>query len=317
MNLPQRAVSDATDLENMAVLEGGVFVMGSDRHYPEERPAHKVRVAGFRIDRHLVTNREFGQFVTETGHVTLPEREIDPADYPDADPQLLLPASVVFVAPPGPVDLRDTHNWWHYILGADWRHPRGPDSDIVGLEDHPVVQVGYDDALAYAQWAGKDLPTEAEWEFAAWAGHSGSEFAWGDELVPGGHYMANTWQGEFPWKNEASDGYRWTSPVGAFPPNDFGLYDMIGNVWEWTQDWYQGHGGIKHACCTLDNPRGPRAEDSVDENAAGPRLPRRVMKGGSHVCAPNYCRRYRPAARMAQPIDTATSHLGFRCVVRE
>ena len=302
---------------DMVSLPGGSFLMGSNDHYPEERPAHKVRVGAFAIDRHAVTNRQFARFVAATGHVTQAERPADPADYPDADPALLVPSSVVFVPPPARVDLRNTHNWWHYVPGADWRHPRGPDSSLDGLEDHPVVQVGYDDALAYARWAGKDLPTEAEWEFAARGGREPSEFAWGDELVPGGRYMANTWQGEFPWDNQALDGYAWTSPVGSFPPNDHGLYDMIGNVWEWTSDWYQAHDQLPgRPCCTLENPRGASREDSVDARAAGPRIPRRVMKGGSHVCAPNYCRRYRPAARMPQPVDTATCHLGFRCVIR-
>lgn len=303
---------------DMVQLPGGSFLMGSNDHYPEERPARKVRVGAFAIDRHAVTNRQFARFVEATGHLTLAERPVDPADYPGADPALLLPASVVFVPPAARVDLGNLHNWWHYVPGADWRHPRGPDSSLDGLADHPVVQVGYEDALAYAHWAGKDLPTEAEWEYAAWGGREGSEFAWGDELVPDGRYMANTWQGEFPWDNQVLDGYAWTAPVGSFPPNGYGLYDMIGNVWEWTSDWYQTHDRLPgKACCTLENPRGGSREDSVDARAAGPRIPRRVMKGGSHVCAPNYCRRYRPAARMAQPIDTATCHVGFRCVVRQ
>lgn len=302
---------------DMVQLPGGSFVMGSNDHYPEERPARKVRVGAFAIDRYAVTNRQFARFVEATGHLTLAERPADPADYPGADPALLVPASVVFVPPAGRVDLGNLHNWWHYLPGADWRHPRGPGSSLDGLEDHPVVQVGYEDALAYAQWAGKDLPTEAEWEYAAWGGREGSEFAWGDELVPEGRYMANTWQGEFPWDNQVLDGHAWTAPVGSFPPNGYGLYDMIGNVWEWTSDWYQTHDRLPgKACCTLENPRGGSREDSVDARASGPRIPRRVMKGGSHVCAPNYCRRYRPAARMAQPIDTATCHVGFRCVVR-
>lgn len=302
---------------DMVQLPGGSFVMGSNAHYPEERPARKVRVGPFAIDRYAVTNRQFACFVEATGHVTLAERPVDPADYPGADPALLVPASVVFVPPRGRVDMGNLHNWWHYVPGADWRHPRGPQSSLEGLEDHPVVQVGYEDALAYAHWAGKALPTEAEWEYAAWGGREGSEFAWGDTLAPDGRHMANTWQGEFPWENQCLDGYAWTAPVGSFPANGYGLYDMIGNVWEWTSDWYQTHDRLPgKACCTLENPRGGSREDSVDARANGPRIPRRVMKGGSHVCAPNYCRRYRPAARMAQPIDTATCHVGFRCVVR-
>lgn len=303
-------------LDDMVRIEGGSFVMGSDHHYPEERPAHKVAVDGFWIDRHAVTNREFARFVEATGHVTLAERPADPADYPGADPAMLAPASVVFVSPPGRVDLRNHYNWWQYVPGADWRHPRGRDSSLEGLDDHPVVHVAYEDALAYAQWAGKDLPTEAEWEFAAKGGGDGTEFAWGDELAPDGRHMANTWQGEFPWQAEPVDGFLWTAPVGSFDPNGYGLYDMIGNVWEWTSDWYQEHGRIQqHACCTLQNPRGAEREASMDPNNPV-QIPRRVMKGGSHLCAPNYCRRYRPAARMAQPVDTSTCHVGFRCVVR-
>ncbi|HZX76998.1 formylglycine-generating enzyme family protein [Lysobacter sp.] len=303
-------------LDNMVRIEGGSFVMGSDHHYPEERPAHKVAVDGFWIDRHAVTNREFARFVEATGHVTLAEKPADPADYPGADPAMLAPASVVFVPPPGRVDLRNHYNWWQYVPGADWRHPRGPESSLEGLDDHPVVHVAYEDALAYARWAGKDLPTEAEWEFAAKGGRDGTEFAWGDELVPDGRHMANTWQGEFPWQAEPEDGFLWTAPVGSFDPNGYGLYDMIGNVWEWTSDWYQEHGHIQqHACCTLQNPRGGERDASMDPNNPV-QIPRRVMKGGSHLCAPNYCRRYRPAARMAQPVDTSTCHVGFRCVVR-
>lgn len=303
-------------LDGMVRIDGGSFVMGSDHHYPEERPAHKVAVDGFWIDRNAVTNREFARFVEATGHVTLAEKPADPADYPGADPAMLAPASVVFVPPPGRVDLRNHYNWWQYVPGADWRHPRGPDSSLEGLDDHPVVHVAYEDAMAYAQWAGKDLPTEAEWEFAAKGGRDGTEFAWGDELVPEGRHMANTWQGEFPWQAEAADGFLWTAPVGSFDPNGYGLYDMIGNVWEWTRDWYQDHGRIQqHACCTLQNPRGGERDASMDPNNPV-QIPRRVMKGGSHLCAPNYCRRYRPAARMAQPVDTSTCHVGFRCVVR-
>jgi sulfatase modifying factor 1 len=203
-----------------------------------------------------------------------------------------------------------------YVAGADWRHPRGPDSSLQGLWNHPVVHVAFEDAQAYAKWAGKDLPTEAEWEFAARGGLDAAEFAWGDEFTPGGRHMANTWQGEFPWQNLLQDAYEWTAPVGSFPPNGYGLHEMAGNVWEWTTDWYQEHGKIEHACCTLDNPRGGAAEASHDPRMSNVRIPRKVMKGGSYLCAPNYCRRYRPAARMAQEIDTSTCHLGFRCIKR-
>lgn len=299
--------------EPMIRLEGGEFLMGSDRHYPEEAPAHRVRVDGFWIDRCCVTNDEFARFVQATGYVTVAERAAHPDDYPGADPAMLQPASVVFVQPDGPVDLRNHYQWWHYLVGANWRHPQGPHSSLEGRGQHPVVHVAFEDASAYAAWAGKRLPTEAEWEFAARGGLEGTEFAWGDELVPGGKHMANTWQGEFPWQALPEDGFVGTSPVGAFPANGFGLYDMIGNVWEWTVDWYQQHGAAQHACCTASNPRGGTREASVDPRDAA-QMPRRVTKGGSHLCAPNYCRRYRPAARMAQPVDTSTSHLGFRCV---
>ena len=308
----------SVSFENMVRIPGGSFLMGSDHHYPEEAPAHKVAVAGFWIDTHSVTNAQFSRFVAETGHVTLAERPADPADYPGADPALLAPSSVVFLQPPGPVDLRNHFNWWSYVPGADWRHPYGPQSSIEGKDDYPVVHVAFEDALAYAQWAGKSLPTEAEWEFAARGGLDGAEFCWGDEFTPGGRYMANTWQGEFPWQNLEEDGYLQVAPVGSFEPNGFGLYDMAGNVWEWTTDFYQEHSRIQqHACCTLQNPRGGIAEQSHDPRNPQVKIPRRVMKGGSHLCAPNYCRRYRPAARMAQPIDTSTCHLGFRCIVRD
>jgi len=300
----------------MILIDGGTFLMGSDSHYPEESPAHKVSVDAFWIDQSVVTNDEFAQFVEATGYVTLAERPANPADYPGADPAMLVPSSVVFMPTPGPVDLRAPYQWWHYVAGADWRHPRGPESSVDELGNHPVVHVAFEDAEAYAKWIGKELPSEAEWEFAARGGLDGAEFTWGDEFTPDGRYMANTWQGEFPWQNLEQDGFSWTAPVGSFPANGYGLSDMAGNVWEWTTDWYQDHAKIPtHACCTLENPRGGSPEASVDPQDQV-RMPRRVMKGGSHLCAPNYCRRYRPASRMAQCFDTSTCHLGFRCVVR-
>ncbi|HEX7235918.1 MAG TPA: formylglycine-generating enzyme family protein, partial [Gammaproteobacteria bacterium] len=243
---------------DMCFVPGATFRMGSDRHYPEEAPAHDVSVDGFWMDRYAVTNREFDRFVKTTGHVTLAERPVDPALYPGAQPELLVPSSVVFVKPPGRVDLRNAYNWWRYVPGADWRHPRGPRSSLQGLSDHPVVHVAFEDAAAYARWAGKELPTEAEWELAARGGLEAAEFVWGDELAPNGELRANTWQGEFPWQNTNEDGYEWTAPVGSFPPNGYGLYEMAGNVWEWTTDWYTP----KHpdeqlkACCIPQNPRG-------------------------------------------------------------
>jgi formylglycine-generating enzyme len=300
----------------MVWVEGGEFQMGSDRHYPEEAPAHRVRVDGFWIDQHTVTNREFAQFAAKTGHVTLAERAPDPADYPGAREDLLVPASTVFEAPSHRVRLDNPYNWWSYVPGAEWRHPQGPGSSIRRLPDHPVVQVAWEDVAAYAAWVGKELPTEAEWEYAARGGLDGATYAWGEELTPEGRWMANTWQGDFPVDNTAEDGYVGTAPVGSFLPNGYGLFDMIGNVWEWTSDWYADHGRAAHACCAVANPRGGQRDTSFDPTVAEVRIPRKVMKGGSHLCSPNYCRRYRPAARMPQPVDTATSHLGFRCIVR-
>ena len=246
------------------------------------------------MDEHPVTNLEFLRFVKATGHVTSAEQAPDPAQYPDAKPDMLFAGSVVFEKSSGPVDLSNHFNWWTWRRGADWRHPEGPESSLHGRERHPVVHVAFDDAEAYAAWAGKELPTEAEWEFAARGGLDGAEFAWGDELMPKGKPMANTWQGEFPYENTLVDGYEGTSPVGAFPPNGYGLYDMAGNVWEWTTDWYAASHEAASPCCGGD----PRAA-SIDPNDTSA-IPRKVMKGGSHLCAPNYCRRYRPAARMAQ-----------------
>jgi len=292
--------------------------MGSDRHYPEEAPAHDVSVDGFWMDRAPVTNRDFLQFVNATGYVTLAEKKPDPADYPGALPHMIRAGSLVFTPPREPVDLRDWSRWWVFKLGANWRRPYGPRSSIGGRHDHPVVHIAYRDAEAYAAWAGKELPTEAEWEFAARGGLDASEYAWGDEFTPGGKPMANTWQGVFPLEDLASDGYERTSPVGAFPSNGYGLVDMIGNVWEWTNDWYatRHQADPLKACCIPQNPRGGVREASFDPAQPEIAIPRKVLKGGSHLCAPNYCRRYRPAARHAQPIDTSMSHVGFRCIVR-
>ncbi len=301
---------------NMVWVPGGTFLMGSNRHYAEEAPAHSVTVDGFWVDQYSVTNEDFRRFVEATGYITVAERPPDPADYPGAKPELLVPASVVFRKPPAPVDLRDCFQWWSYVPGANWRHPEGPSSTLKDRCRHPVVHVAYEDAVAYAEWIGKELPTEAEWEFAARGGLEGAEFVWGDEFAPGGKYMANTWQGRFPWENLKNDGFEGTAPVGSFAPNGFGLYDMAGNVWEWTTDWYQPHAQAVHSCCASINPRGGDRDQSHDPIAAGGSIPRKVMKGGSYLCAPNYCRRYRPAARMAQPVDTSTCHLGFRLIAR-
>jgi formylglycine-generating enzyme required for sulfatase activity len=306
-------------LHGMIRVPGGTFQMGSDRHYPEEAPVHRVTVDGFWIDCTPVTNRDFKRFVEATGYVTFAEVAPDPKDYPGALPHMLKAGSLVFTPPDHPVDLRNFANWWAFKFGANWRRPYGKGSSIRGLDDHPVVHIAYRDAQAYAQWAGKELPTEAEWEFAARGGLDGAEFAWGDELMPGGRRMANTWQGLFPHQNLAQDGFERTSSVKAFPPNGYGLYDMIGNVWEWTTDWYapKHEADAPKACCIPENPRGGSEAGSYDSCQPQIRIPRRVVKGGSHLCAPNYCRRYRPAARHAQPIDTSMSHVGFRCIIRE
>jgi sulfatase modifying factor 1 len=310
-----RSAQAADGLEAMAWLDGGLFQMGSDRHYPEEAPRHPVRVEGFWIDRGPVTNEQFAAFVDATAHVTTAEIAPNPDDYPGALPELCHPGSLVFKPTDHAVDVRDWSQWWEFRLGADWRHPYGPDSSIAALMDHPVVHVTHDDATAFARWAGKSLPSEAQWEYAAWGGLEDSEFAWGDELELGGRHFANVWQGEFPWQNLQSDGFERTSPVGFYGPNGFGLVDMIGNVWEWTDDWYRArHPEAKDKpCCIPSNPRGGPKSDSHDRCGAIA-IPRKALKGGSHLCAPNYCRRYRPAARHPQPIDTSASHIGFRCV---
>lgn len=304
---------------NMVRVPGGTFRMGSDRHYPEEAPVHSVTVDGFWIDRNPVINRQFRQFVNATGYVTFAERRPDAKDYPGALPHMLKAGSLVFTPPRAPVDLRDWSQWWTFKFGANWKRPYGPRSSISGLDNHPVVHIAYCDAEAYAQWAGKELPTEAEWEFAARGGIDGAEFAWGNAFTPGGQHRANTWQGNFPHENLATDGFERTSPVMAFPPNGYGVYDMIGNVWEWTADWWSGKHEADAAkpCCIPHNPRGGPQAASYDPCQPQIKIPRKVLKGGSHLCAPNYCRRYRPAARHAEPVDTSTSHVGFRCVVRD
>jgi sulfatase modifying factor 1 len=299
----------------MAWIEGGRFQMGSDAHYAEEAPARPVGVDGFWIDTHPVTNREFARFVRATGWTTFCEIAPDPAQYPGALPEMLAPSSLVFAPTAGPVPLNDITHWWRYTPGANWRQPLGPGSSLNGIWDHPVVHVAWADVEAYASWAGKALPTEAEWEFAARGGRDGAEYAWGDELAPDGRLMANTWQGQFPFESSKGAHFR-TSKVGLFPANGYGLSDMIGNTWEWTQDWWSASAAATSPCCAPRNPMGGRAEDSLDPRQPEIAIPRKVLKGGSHLCAPSYCRRYRPAARHAQPVDTSTSHVGFRCVQR-
>ena len=304
----ETAISTGTIDEQMIRIPGGTFIMGSDRHYPEEAPAHPVRVSGFWMDRFPVTNAQFRDFVDATGHVTAAERAPSPEACPGADPDLLVAGSVVFRPPR--TRARSHHDWWGYLPGADWRHPFGPETGIEGLDRHPVVNVAYADARAYARWAGKSLPTEAQWEFAARGGLDGADYVWGNELAPEGRSMANIWKGDFPVRNLKPDDPGPTE-VGSFPPNGFGLHDMAGNVWEWTRDWYRpGHRVTGGACCPVD-PVGP---ESGWADPSAPDIPMRVIKGGSFLCARNYCARYRPAARSSQAVDTSACHIGFRCV---
>ena len=312
------ATAAAPSADDMALVPGGTFLMGSEDFYPEERPVHRVAVDAFWMDRTPVTVAQFRRFVKATGHVTLAERAPDAADYPHADPALLVPGALVFHPTAGPVDLRDVRNWWNWVPGARWDRPEGPGSDTYTRARHPVVHVAYEDAEAYADWAGKSLPTEAEWERAARGGLDGATYAWGDEVAPDGRFVANFWQGEFPWQNLGHDGFAGTSPVGSYPANGFGLHDMTGNIWEWTSDFFTPRHPDEAAngCCVPRNPRVTSDAESFAVGGPGDHIPRRVVKGGSHLCAPNYCLRYRPAARQGEAIDTSTSHIGFRCVVR-
>ncbi|MBL8554005.1 MAG: formylglycine-generating enzyme family protein [Phenylobacterium sp.] len=307
----------ASKFAGMKLIRGGEFVMGSDRHYPEEGPARLATVGDFWIDERPVTNRAFAAFVAATGHRTFAEIAPDPRDYPGMPPEMAVAGSAVFFRPDAPTGTDDPSKWWAYAFGADWRHPWGPDSGIDELLDHPVVQVAYEDAAAFARWAGKTLPTEAEWEYAARGGVEGAAFAWGEDLEPGERPMANYWQGRFPYENTLEDGWERTSPVGSFPANGFGLYDMIGNVWEWTTDWYSDRTATPGpTCCAPARARTVAEHESYDPASPQVKIPRRVLKGGSHLCAENYCQRYRPAARHPQAIDSPTSHIGFRCIVR-
>jgi formylglycine-generating enzyme required for sulfatase activity len=303
----------------MTHIKGGTFRMGSDAHYLEERPAHDVTVDSFWMDRNTITNAEFQAFVKATEYSTVAERPPDPATYPNADPALLKPGSSVFFMPSGHVRMHELRSRWVYVPGANWRHPEGPDSTIEGREREPVVHMAFEDAAAYAAWVGKTLPTEAEWEFAARGGLDGRTYCWGDDFTPNGRQMANTWQGQFPYRDLGSDGFVGRAPVSSFPPNGYGLYDMAGNVWEWTTDWYsdQHPSEAEGPCCVPRNPRGGAEARSYDPTQPAIRIPRKVIKGGSYLCAPSYCRRYRPAARYPQMIDTGTCHIGFRCIIRE
>ncbi len=307
--------------DGMVEITPGTFSMGSDRFYAEEQPIREVAVDRFAIDCGPVAVARFAQFVAASGYVTLAERGPDRAQYPEADPDLLVAGSAVFHPTPGPVPLNDPHRWWAYVPGANWRHPWGPHSDNVQRQDHPVTHIAYEDADAYARWAGKQLPTEAEWEYAARGGQDRAIFAWGDEMHPEGELMANFWQGDFPWRNTGAQGWRGTTPVGLFRPNGYGLSDVTGNVWEWTSDYYSPRAADAEAparsCCGPPvNPAVGTPDASYDIGRPGAHIPRRVIKGGSHLCAPSYCLRYRPAARQPEAIDTSTSHIGFRCIRR-
>ena len=295
-------------------LPGGQFRMGSTSFYPEEAPIHTVRVAPFAIERHPVTNAEFAEFVDATGYVTVAEKPLDPALYPGVAQEDLLPGALVFRPTAGPVNLEDWRQWWDWAPGAHWRRPFGAGSDIAGKDSHPVVQIAYPDAGAYAAWANRRLPTEAEWEYAAAAGAT-TTYAWGDEPTVDGKLMANTWQGRFPYRNDGADNWVGTSPVGIFPPNGFGLFDMIGNVWEWTTTRYSARGHARRDAgadgSSLDLPANSCCPPPADPDPTVIQS----LKGGSHLCAPEYCLRYRPAARSPQSQDSSTTHIGFRCVV--
>jgi sulfatase modifying factor 1 len=305
---PPNADSPGPTPEGMVWIPGGTYWMGADDpSRVDAKPVHEVTVDGFWMDRIEVTNRQFARFVKATGYVTVAERKPDAKDFPDAPPEKLVPGSLVFTPPAGEVSFDDPLVWWRYVPGANWRHPEGPESTIEGKDDYPVVQVCWDDAVAYAHWAGKRLPTEAEWEYAARGGKARELFVWGDELKPEGQWRANIWQGRFPSRNTAEDGYPRTAPVANFPPNGFGLFDMAGNVWEWCTDWYRPGYDVTQK----RNPQGPTSSFDPEE----PGVRKRVQRGGSFLCTDEYCTSYRPGARGKGSTDSAASHVGFRCVL--
>ncbi|MBC8117815.1 MAG: formylglycine-generating enzyme family protein [Candidatus Saccharimonas sp.] len=316
-----KASDPVVDPDGMRWIPAGEFQMGSDEANvaPAEQPRHRVRVDGFWIDETEVTNLQFSEFVTATGYVTLAERTIDwetlrqqlPPGTPKPPDENLQPGSLVFTPPGEAVRLDNAAGWWSWVPGANWRHPEGPDSNLDGKQQHPVVQVSWDDALAYATWAGKRLPTEAEWEFAARGGLEGSRYAWGDELRPQGRCVANFWQGTFPHQNTADDGFARTAPVRSFEANGYGLHDMIGNVWEWCGDWYRTDAYADRSGRLTVNPTGPESSRNPEE----PLQAQRVTKGGSFLCSEGYCSNYRPSARRGNATDTGMSHVGFRCVM--
>ncbi|MEO6001960.1 MAG: formylglycine-generating enzyme family protein [Opitutus sp.] len=310
----------------MAWVPGGEFLMGTtdptqeicggNETMEDARPIHRVTVNGFWMDVTEVTNEAYARFVAETRYVTVAEMTPRAEDFPGAPAELLVPGAVVFVPPAAAVPLDDALQWWRYVPGANWRHPEGPQSSIAGREQEPVVHVAYADAEAYARWAGKRLPTEAEWEFAARGGQASQRYTWGNELNPSGRWMANTWQGHFPNENSAGDGFVRTSPVGRFPANGYGLKDLAGNVWEWCSDWYRPDTYAQQVNVAgdqaIDNPQGPAQGDSFDPQEPG--MPKRVQRGGSFLCTDQYCTRYMVGSRGKGAADTGSNHVGFRCV---
>jgi formylglycine-generating enzyme len=308
--VPARSSDSAEPPEGMVWIPGGRFWMGTN-HMEDAQPVHPVEVKGFWMDRTDVTNQEFAKFVKATGYVTIAERPLDPQEFPRLAPDELSPGSVVFTPPPGPVSLEHPLAWWSFVRGANWRQPDGPESNLRGKETYPVVQIAWPDAVAYAKWADKRLPTEAEWEFAARGGRDRQDYPWGNELTPNGKWMANTFQGTFPYQNTAQDGHAGVAPVASYPANDYGLFDMSGNVWQWVRDWYRPdyYAQLPTKDVTVD-PQGP--PDSYDPQEIG--VQKRVQKGGSFLCTDQYCSRYMPGARGKGDPETATNHLGFRCV---
>ena len=292
-------------------------ICGGSETMNDARPIHRVYVDGFWMDATEVTNRKFADFIVATGYVTVAERKTRAQDYPGVPPENLAPGSVVFTPPGQAVPLDDALRWWSYVVGANWRHPEGLQSNLAGRDDFPVVHIAYEDAEAYAKWAGKRLPTEAEWEFAARGGRAGERYTWGNELQPGKRWMANIWQGEFPYRDLGEDGAKGIARVGSYPPSGYGLLDMAGNVWEWCSDWYRPDAyeqQLTHVeSGVVRNPRGPAEHESFDPQEPGMR--KRVQRGGSFLCTDQYCTRYMVGSRGKGAPDTGSNHLGFRCVV--
>jgi sulfatase modifying factor 1 len=314
VTLPTKAKSEPAQRpegpapDGMVWIPGGSFWMGADdTSMPDAKPVHEVSVNGFWMDRTEVTNRQFAMFVKETAYQTVAERTPSAKDFPDAPPEKLVPGSIVFTPPAGRVSLDNALVWWSYVAGANWRHPEGPNTNIEGKDDYPVVQICWYDAVAYANWARKRLPTEAEWELAARGGKVRARYVWGDNPLVGGIQQANIWEGHFPDQNSAEDGFARTAPVATFPPNGFGLYDIAGNVWEWCSDWYRPG----YETTETRDPTGPQSSYDPDELG----VPKRVQRGGSFLCSDQYCTRYLPGARGKGAPDSAASHVGFRCVL--